>query len=247
MGSVSAQNRKSCNTAIRSACPRRLRHTRRSSSAAVTGCAASPCSSGSAQPRAPACGRARAGSDSGRGVPTRRAAFGSRAARAARVPRGGGAPFLLQGGERRTTPKICRLTKAARCAILHSDGRRKFALRRPGIGAYAEISRAFRCVYREFAPNGRKFQDATHFAPNSVVVFVQFRREPESFPPGPASRRNRVPPIAGATAVRASAAVGRRAAQNQGTIRQMEAFCDMIFPYENYIIYAERRSNRGTY
>ena len=57
-------------------------------------------------------------------------------------------------GKRRTTPKICRLTKAARCAILHLDGRRKFALRRPGIGAYAEISRAFRCVYREFTPNG---------------------------------------------------------------------------------------------
>ena len=80
---MSAQNRKNCNTAIRSACPRRLRHTRRSSSAAVTGCAAPPCSSGSAQPRAPACGRARAGCDSGRGAPTRRAAFGSRAARAA--------------------------------------------------------------------------------------------------------------------------------------------------------------------
>lgn len=239
--SMSAQNRKSCNTAIRSVChtpePLRRRNGLR--------CAALFLRLRTV--RAPACGRARAGSDSGRGVPTRRAAFGSRAARAARVPRGGCAPFLLQGGKRRTTPKICRLTKAARCAILHSDGRRKFALRRPGIGAYAEISRAFRCVYREFAPNGRKFQDATHFAPNSVVVFVQFRREPESFPPGPASRRNRVPPIAGATAVRASAAVGRRAAQNQGTIRQMEAFCDMIFPYENYIIYAERRSNRGTY
>ena len=86
MGSVSAQNRKSCNTAIRSACPRRLRHTRRSSSAAVTGCAASPCSSGSAQPRAPACGRARAGCASGRGgAPTRRAACGARDARAAGV------------------------------------------------------------------------------------------------------------------------------------------------------------------
>ena len=34
-------------------------------------------SSGSAQSRAPACGRARAGSASGRGAPTRRAAFGS--------------------------------------------------------------------------------------------------------------------------------------------------------------------------
>ena len=197
--SMSAQNRKSCNTAIRSVChtpePLRRRNGLR--------CAALFLRLRTV--RAPACGRARAGSDSGRGVPTRRAAFGSRAARAARVPRGGCAPFLLQGGKRRTTPKICRLTKAARCAILHSDGRRKFALRRPGIGAYAEISRAFRCVYREFAPNGRKFQDATHFAPNSVVVFVQFRREPESFPPGPASRRNRVPPIAGATAVRAYA------------------------------------------
>ena len=86
MGSVSAQNRKSCNTAIRSACPRRLRHTRRSSSAAVTGCAASPCSSGSAQPRAPACGRARAGCASGGG--------GAHAARGLRLARrtGGGGP-----------------------------------------------------------------------------------------------------------------------------------------------------------
>ena len=57
--SMSAQNRKSCNTAIRSACQRRMRRARRSSSAAVTGCDAPPCSSGSAQPRAPACGRAR--------------------------------------------------------------------------------------------------------------------------------------------------------------------------------------------
>ena len=81
--SMSAQNRKSCNTAIRSACQRRMRRARRSSSAAVTGCDAPPCSSGSAQPRAPACGRARAGCASGRGAPTRRAAFGSRAARAA--------------------------------------------------------------------------------------------------------------------------------------------------------------------
>ena len=47
------------------------------SCAAVTGCDAPPCSSGSAQSRAPACGRARAGSASGRGAPTRRAAFGS--------------------------------------------------------------------------------------------------------------------------------------------------------------------------
>ena len=91
MGSVSAQNRKSCNTAIRSACPRRLRHTRRSSSAAVTGCAASPCSSGSAQPRAPACGRARAGCASGRGGrprgarPSARATHGRRGSACGRV------------------------------------------------------------------------------------------------------------------------------------------------------------------
>ena len=154
MGSVSAQNRKSCNTAIRSACPHRLRHTRRSSSAAVTGCAASPCSSGSAQPRAPACGRARAGCASGRGRP-RVARPSARATHGRRGYRAAGSPHSFsKGGKRRTTPKICRLTKAARCAILHLDGRRKFALRRPGIGAYAEISRAFRCVYREFTPNG---------------------------------------------------------------------------------------------
>ena len=42
--------------------------TRQSHCAAVTGCAASPCSSGSAQPRAPAYGRARAGCASGRGA-----------------------------------------------------------------------------------------------------------------------------------------------------------------------------------
>ena len=86
MGSVSAQNRKSCNTAIRSACPRRLRHTRRSSSAAVTGCAASPCSSGSAQPRAPAGGRAGGGGAPGGGGPP--AAGGRRRGRRT----GGGGP-----------------------------------------------------------------------------------------------------------------------------------------------------------
>ena len=193
---MSAQNRKSRNTAIRSACPRRLRHTRRSSSAAVTGCAAPPCSSGSAQPRAPACGRARAGCASGRGRP--------RVARpSARAPHGrrgrlrAGSPHSFsEGGERRTTPKICRLTKAARCAILRLDGRRKFALRRPGIEAYAEISRAFRCVIGSLRPTGRKFQNATHFAPNFVSFFVQFRREPEFSSPGRASRRNCVPPLA---------------------------------------------------
>lgn len=116
-------------------------------------------SSGSAQSRAPACGRARAGSASGRGAPTRRAAFGS-----LRRTGGGGAacgrvrPIPYPRGERRTTPKICRLTKAARCAILHSDGRRKFALRRPGIGAYAEISRAFRCAIGSLRPTGANFR-----------------------------------------------------------------------------------------
>ena len=79
---MSAQNRKSCNTAIRSVChtpePLRRRNGLR--------CAALFLRLRTV--RAPACGRARAGSDSGRGVPTRRAAFGSRAARAAGVPRG---------------------------------------------------------------------------------------------------------------------------------------------------------------
>ena len=97
------------------------------------------------------------------GAPTRRAAFGSRAARAAGPPAGGFAPFFLRGGERRTTPKICRLTKAARCAILHLDDRRKFALRRPEIGAYAEISRAFRCVYRVFTTNGAQISGCHAF------------------------------------------------------------------------------------
>ena len=86
---MSAQNRKSRNTAIRSAYPRRLRHTRRSSSAAVTGCAAPPCSSGSAQPRAPACGRARAGCASGRGRP-RVARPSARAPHGRRGPPAGG-------------------------------------------------------------------------------------------------------------------------------------------------------------
>ena len=89
-GSMSAQNRKSCNTAIRSACPHRLRHTRRSSSAAVTGCGAPPCSSDSAQRRAPACGRARAGCASGRerprvARPSARAPHGRRGAACGRV------------------------------------------------------------------------------------------------------------------------------------------------------------------
>lgn len=96
-------------------------------------------------------------------APTLRAAFGSRAARAAGPPAGGFAPFFLRGGERRTTPKICRLTKAARCAILHLDDRRKFALRRPEIGAYAEISRAFRCVYRVFTTNGAQISGCHAF------------------------------------------------------------------------------------
>ena len=87
--SMSAQNRKSCNTAIRSACQRRMRRARRSSSAAVTGCAASPCSSGSAQPRAPACGRARAGCASGRGRP-RVARPSARAPHGRRGPPAGG-------------------------------------------------------------------------------------------------------------------------------------------------------------
>ena len=151
--------------------------------------------------------------------------------------------------KRRTTPKICRLTKAARCAILHSDGRRKFALRRPGIGAYAEISRAFRCVYREFTPNGAQISGCHAFCTEFCRCFRPVSSRTRILPPGPASRRNCVPPIAGATAVRTSDCGGgaRRASQNQGIIRQMEALYDMIFPYENYIIYAERRSNRGTY
>ena len=162
-------------------------------------------SSGSAQSRAPACGRARAGSASGRGAPTRRAAFGS-----LRRTGGGGAacgrvrPIPYPRGERRTTPKICRLTKAARCAILHSDGRRKFALRRPGIGAYAEISRAFRCVYREFTPNGAQISGCHAFCTEFCRCFRPVSSRTRILPPGPASRRNCVPPIAGATAVRTS-------------------------------------------
>ena len=41
--------------------------------------------------------------------------------------------------------------------VVHTE----VCLKRPGIGACSEISRAFRCVYREFTPNGRKFQDAS--------------------------------------------------------------------------------------
>ena len=201
---MSAQNRKSCNTAIRSVChtpePLRRRNGLR--------CAALFLRLRTV--RAPACGRARAGSDSGRGVPTRRAAFGSRAARAARVPRGGCAPFLLQGGKRRTTPKICRLTKAARCAILHSDGRRKFALRRPGIGAYAEISRAFRCVY------GRKL-------PEFHAFHVEFCRFPSNFGENPnhpcpsprASPERRAARRGGCSRPRARCGGVRRVEQNQ--------------------------------
>ena len=89
--SMSAQNRKSCNTAIRSVChtpePLRRRNGLR--------CAALFLRLRTV--RAPACGRARAGSDSGRGVPTRRAAFGSRAARAAGVPPAGGFYSLCRG------------------------------------------------------------------------------------------------------------------------------------------------------
>lgn len=106
--------------------------------------------------------------------------------------------------KRRTTPKICRLTKAARCAILHSDGRRKFALRRPGIGAYAEISRAFRCVYREFTPNGAQISGCHAFCTEFCRCFRPVSSRTRILPPGPASRRNCVPPIAGATAVRTS-------------------------------------------
>ena len=154
---MSAQNRKSCNTAIRSVChtPEPLRRRNGLRCAALFLRLRTVPRSG-LRPRAGWL-RLRAG------APTRRAAFGSRAARAAGPPAGGFAPFFLRGGERRTTPKICRLTKAARCAILHLDDRRKFALRRPEIGAYAEISRAFRCVYRVFTTNGAQISGCHAF------------------------------------------------------------------------------------
>ena len=114
-----------------------------------------------------------------------------------RGSRAAGAPHSFsKGGKRRTTPKICRLTKAARCAILHLDGRRKFALRRPGIGAYAEISRAFRCVYREFTPNGAQISGCHAFCTEFCRCFRPVSARTRILPPGPASRRNCVPPIA---------------------------------------------------
>lgn len=152
-------------------------------------------------PPAPHSAAHRPAAARGLAAPPGGGAHASRGLRLARRTGGGAAcgrvrPILSPRGERRTTPKICRLTKAARCAILRLDSRRKFALRRPGIEAYAEISRAFRCVIGSLRPTGRKFQNATHFAPNFVSFFVQFRREPEFSSPGRASRRNCVPPLA---------------------------------------------------
>ncbi len=189
--STSAQNRKSCNTAIRSVCHTPEQQRRRNG----LRCAAlflrlRTVPRPGLRPRAGWLRLRAGGAHASRGLRLA-APHGRRGSRAAGAPHS-----FSKGGKRRTTPKICRLTKAARCAILHLDGRRKFALRRPGIGAYAEISRAFRCVYREFTPNGAQISGCHAFCTEFCRCFRPVSARTRILPPGPASRRNCVPPIA---------------------------------------------------
>ena len=184
-------------------------------------------SSGSAQSRAPACGRARAGSASGRGAPTRRAAFGS-----LRRTGGGGAacgrvrpplvpPSRPPSGGEADGVRCLRVDRSATMCYTAYGWYADAYLKRPGIGACSEISRAFRCVY------GRKL-------PEFHAFHAEFCRFPSNFgktrtipAPALAPRRNCVLPVAEGAPVRAPAAAGC------AELNKIKLFCIINEVYEN--------------
>ena len=168
-------------------------------------------SSGSAQSRAPACGRARAGSASGRGRPRVARPSARCAARAAGVPPAGGfapLPSPLRGEAARAGS--LGVDRSAAVCYTIVGAHTEVCLKRPGIGACSEISRAFRCVY------GRKL-------PEFHAFHVEFCRFPSNFGENPnhpcpsprASPERRAARRGGCSRPRARCGGVRRVEQNQ--------------------------------